>query len=365
MHARTRSAGQLSLRSRVCHDDGIALPIQSVAASARVSGPLSRLPDMTAPRYLQIHQPTPHLLAREASEGLLRPQAALSPKFLYDPLGSRLFEAITVLDEYYLTRTEARIVEDHRARIAQAVRALLTEVSALVDLGAGSGAKAAAWFDTLRPKRYVAIDISVDYLREALEVLAGRHPHVPMTGIGLDFSTRLALPEDAVPARCLMHYPGSSIGNFAPDEARRLLSEVRDASRGGALLIGVDLVKSEPVLVPAYDDALGVTAAFNLNVLLHLNRLLAADFDPRDWQHVALYSRAQERIEMHLQARRSVTVRWAGHGRHFDAGERIHTESSYKWTLEGFNALLRAAGYRHIQHWCDPQQWFAVFLAGG
>ena len=349
----------------MCHDDGIDLLIQSAGVLTRVPGIPPRLPDMTAPRYLQIHQPTPQLLAREASEGLLQPDAALSPKFLYDPLGSRLFEAITVLDEYYLTRTEARIVGDHRAQIAQAVRGLLTEVSALVDLGAGNGAKAAAWFDALRPERYVAIDISVDYLREALEALAGRHPQMPMTGIGLDFSTRLALPEDAVPARCLMHYPGSSIGNFAPDEARRLLSEVRDASRGGALLIGVDLVKSERVLVPAYDDALGVTAAFNLNLLLHLNRLLAADFDPRDWQHVALYSEAQDRIEMHLQARRSVTVRWAGHGRYFAVGERIHTESSYKWTPEGFDALLRAAGYRHIQHWCDPQQWFAVFLAGG
>lgn len=320
---------------------------------------------MTAPRYLQTDRPDDGRLAREATEGLLQPAAALSPKFLYDPLGSRLFEAITALDEYYLTRTEAGIVGEHRDRIAHAVRALLPEVSALVDLGAGNGAKAAAWFDVLRPQGYVAVDISVDYLRESLDALARRHPAMSMTGIGLDFSARLAFPEDALPAGCLMHYPGSSIGNFAPAEACRLLSEARQASRGGALLIGVDLVKPAQRLVPAYDDALGVTAAFNLNLLLHLNRLLGADFDPRDWRHVALFSPGQSRIEMHLEARRAVTVRWASHRRVFAAGERIHTENSYKWTLDGFDALLRSAGYSHTQHWCDAQRWFAVVLASG
>jgi L-histidine N-alpha-methyltransferase len=320
---------------------------------------------MTAPRYLQIHQPDDALLAREASEGLLQPVATLSPKFLYDPLGSRLFEAITVLEEYYLTRTEAQIVHALRDPMARAVHEVLPEVSALVDLGAGNGAKAAAWFDTLRPQRYVAVDISVDYLRESIEEQARRHPGIAMTGIGLDFSSRLAFPEGELPDRCLMHYPGSSIGNFAPEEARRLLTDARVAARGGALLIGVDLVKSADWLVPAYDDVLGVTAAFNLNLLRHLNRLLGADFDPRDWMHVALYSHSRARIEMHLQARRAVTVRWTGHQRHFESGERIHTENSYKWTLDGFSALLRSAGYQKIQSWCDPRQWFAVFLASG
>jgi dimethylhistidine N-methyltransferase len=184
-----------------------------------------------------------------------------------------------------------------------------------------------------------------------------------MIGVGMDFSTRLALPPDLDTGPALLFYPGSSIGNFAPAAALRLLREARAAAAGGALLIGVDCVKPADVLEAAYDDALGVTAAFNLNLLRHLNRLLGSDFDVRQWRHVAMFNRAGSRIEMHLEARQSLTVRWADGERDFDAGERIHTEDSYKWQPADFQALLHEAGFGQVQHWSDTLGWFSVMLA--
>jgi dimethylhistidine N-methyltransferase len=287
----------------------------------------------------------------------------VSPKFLYDALGSRLFDAITELDEYYPTRTEAALFAAHGAAIADAVLAATGPAPALVDLGAGDGAKAARLFPRLAPGRYVAVDISVDYLRGTLERLSREHPGIAMLGVGLDFGAGLRLPDGVVEGSALVFYPGSSIGNFAPDEARALLADMRHASRGGAVLVGVDLVKAASRLEAAYDDALGVTAAFNLNILRRLNTLLGADFRPRQWQHVALYDAAEARIEMHLQAREALVVRWPGAERRFAAGERIHTENSYKWTLPRFGALLSEAGFGQQRHWTDEAGEFAVFVA--
>ncbi len=318
---------------------------------------------MTQPRFLQITRPDDAALAQEAAAGLLQPAAAVSPKFLYDALGSRLFDAITELDEYYPTRTEAAIFAAHGPAMADAVRAVTGAAPILVDLGAGDGAKAARFFPRLQPRRYVAVDISADYLQGSLASLARQHPGIEMWGLGLDFSAALALPHEAVDEPALLFYPGSSIGNFAPDAARRLLAEMRQASRGGAVLLGVDLVKAASRLEAAYDDALGVTAAFNLNLLRRLNRLLGADFNARQWRHVALYDAALSRIEMHLEAREPLAVRWPGAERHFAAGERIHTENSCKWTVEGFAALLASAGLAQQRHWCDAAGDFAVFVA--
>ena len=318
---------------------------------------------MREPQFIQLHEPDAARLAAEAAQGLLAPQAHVSPKFFYDALGSSLFQAITELDEYYPTRTEAAILSAHGAAVAQAVRQAVGAGATMVDLGAGDCAKAARLFEPLALARYVAVDISVDFLRDALVGLQRRFAALDLVGVGLDFSARLALPPGLVPSPALVFYPGSSIGNFAPDAALRLLREARELSAGGALLVGVDLAKPAAVLEAAYDDALGVTAAFNLNLLRHLNRLLRSDFDPRQWQHVALYDAAAGRVEMHLQARHPLTVQWPGGERRFAAGERIHTENSYKWQRADFEALLRDAGFARVQTWTDEQGWFAVTLA--
>jgi dimethylhistidine N-methyltransferase len=233
----------------------------------------------------------------------------------------------------------------------------------LVDLGAGDGAKAARCFRSMGVSRYVAIDISADFLQGAIANLQRLHPSVEMVGLGLDFSEDLAVPAELIGGPSLLFYPGSSIGNFNRDQALRLLRQARGLCQGGVLLIGVDLVKPKPVLERAYDDALGVTAAFNLNLLRHLNRLLGADFILRQWRHVALYDEDLGRIEMHLQARQALTVSWPGASRSFERGERIHTENSYKWQPAAFQALLREAGFVTVQTWTDPQHWFAVMLA--
>ena len=320
---------------------------------------------MRTPDFLQLHQIDDRALAVEAGAGLCAAQAQVSPKFFYDALGSRLFDAITETEEYYPTRTEAAIFARHEAAIAQAARQAAGEHAALVDLGAGNCAKASRLFGSLAPSQYVAVDISVDFLRQSLQCLQREFPAMRMTGVGLDFSGRLALPAGTVHGPAVVFYPGSSIGNFDPGHARHLLAQAREVAAGGALLIGVDLVKPVPVLEAAYDDALGITAAFNLNLLNHLNRLLGADFRLREWQHLARWDEPQARIEMHLEARRSLTVAWPGGERRFAAGERIHTENSYKWTVPRFEQLLRDAGFAQVQHWCDDAQWFGVFLASG
>jgi dimethylhistidine N-methyltransferase len=190
-----------------------------------------------------------------------------------------------------------------------------------------------------------------------------RHPHMAFTGIGVDFADELVLPAGVLDGPALVFYPGSSIGNFDRDQALHLLRQAHALSRGGALLIGADLVKPRAVLEAAYDDALGVTAAFNLNLLRHTNRLLGSDFGPQQWRHEAHFNEAASRIEMHLRAREDLQVQWPGGERHFAAGEGIHTENSCKWRAADFIALLEQAGWRDVRCWDDPQHWFGVFTA--
>jgi L-histidine Nalpha-methyltransferase len=318
------------------------------------------LESSSALEFLQLHQPHAAAPRAELAAGLQQTQAVIAPKYFYDALGSRLFEAITDLPEYYPTRTEASIVQDALPQLAQHIG----QGATLIDLGAGNCAKAARLFEALAPAQYVAVDISVEFLREALHCLQREHPQVSMLGVGMDFSSQLNLPAQVRKARRVFFYPGSSIGNFTPHDAQRLLANMAQAAGpGGQLLIGMDLVKPEAQLVPAYDDALGVTAAFNLNVLLHVNRLLGSDFNARDWQHVALYNTSTARVEMHLQARRDVQVTWPQGQRRFHAGERIHTENSHKYTRDTATALLASGGFA-VQHvFTDAQQQFALLLA--
>jgi dimethylhistidine N-methyltransferase len=312
-----------------------------------------------SPRFIQAHvtdSAHERALARAELQG---EPARAAPKFFYDRLGSQLFEAITELPEYYPTRTEAGIFRMHAAAMAREIGADIT----LIDLGAGNCAKAARLFPLLEPRRYVAVDISVEYLRDALRQVQRENPQLDMVGLGLDFSASLELPADLTQGRPVFFYPGSSIGNFAPHEALGFLRRIRERAQGGGLLIGVDLVKPANILEPAYDDALGVTAAFNLNLLRHLNRLIESDFRPEQWRHIGLYNVIESRIEMHLEARADLTVSWPGGERAFRCGERIHTENSYKYTVDGFAAMLHEAGFAPARHWSDAQDWFAVFWA--
>jgi L-histidine Nalpha-methyltransferase len=311
------------------------------------------------PSFLQLHNESQQSVRAELIGGLCAPAATVAPKFLYDPLGSRLFDAITELDEYYPTRTEAAIFREHGPSMAEAAGPIGT----LIDLGAGNCSKALGLMPLLRPRKYLAIDISVEFLRQSLAQVQRAHPTLEVAGLGLDFSSRLDLPAGLVQGRPVFFYPGSSIGNFSPEEAASFLRGVHANAGGGGLLIGVDLVKDAAVLEAAYDDALGVTGAFNLNLLLHVNRLIGSNFQPRDWRHLALYNTHSARIEMHLEARRAVTVAWPGGERRFVNGERIHTENSCKYSVSRFQALLRDAGFRAVQHWQDHQGWFAVFWA--
>jgi len=305
-------------------------------------------------------------VAQELEEGLLEPSALISPKFFYNELGSKLFEAITGLEEYYPTRTEAAIFQASYPQIAATLNASGIRDSCLIDLGAGNCAKASALIPHLQPRQYVPVDISVEFLKDAAAQVQNSFPALDIVGLGMDFSSGLAMPREVQRQDRVFFYPGSSLGNFHPPQALEFLRHIADPAQGKArgLLLGIDLVKDSAQLEAAYDDALGVTAAFNKNLLLNVNSLLQSDFDVRQWRHVALFNAEESRIEMHLEALSDLTVRWPGHARRFNAGERIHTECSYKYTVERMTALLRQAGFRHVEHWTDPNSWFAVFWAG-
>jgi dimethylhistidine N-methyltransferase len=317
-----------------------------------------------SPRFVQAPAAEPDRGLGDLAAGLLRDPAQVAPKYFYDRLGSALFDAITELPEYYPTRTEAAIFAAHGSEIAAALGAGAT----LIDLGAGNCAKASRLIPLLDPRRYIAVDISADHLQDALRWLQREHAALDITGVGMDFSRSAQLPAglvDTAAERPVFFYPGSSIGNFTPDEALAFLRGVRAQAERGGLLIGVDLVKPVDELEAAYDDPLGVTAAFNLNLLRNVNRALGSDFAPRQWRHLARFDTARSRIEMHLEAREGLVVAWPGGARRFARGERIHTENSYKYHVDAFAALLRDAGFAGTDCWTDPRHRFAVFFARG
>jgi dimethylhistidine N-methyltransferase len=294
--------------------------------------------------------------------GLMDVQAWVSPKYFYDALGSQLFETITELAEYYPTRAECALLEQN----GESISLVTGKGAVLIDLGAGNCAKARGLFGRLQPSQYVAVDVAVDTMRPALHALQTEFPYIEMLGIGADIGEGINLPKPVRRNRRLFFYPGSSIGNFSPDEALRLLTQIRELSLSdGGLLIGIDLIKDEAVLHAAYNDALGVTAAFNLNLLNNLNKIIGSDFVVAEWQHRAAFNARQSRIEMYLQARNDVHVSWPGGSRDFSKGESIHTENSYKYSLPQFEALLRRAEFSRINYWTDADKTFAVFYAAG
>ena len=312
------------------------------------------------------HAPAEPLDANaELIAGLHAAPACVSPKYFYNALGSKLFEAITGLDEYYPTRTEGLIFEAANSQITAALLDAGISQPCLIDLGAGNCAKALALMPHIQPRQYVPVDISVEFLRDAAGRVQDSFPALDIVGLGMDFSKGVHLPPQVQSHDRVFFYPGSSLGNFHPDQALTFLSHIADPQEGMArgLLLGIDLVKDTAVLEAAYDDVLGVTAAFNKNLLLNVNSILKSDFDLRQWQHVALFNTVESRIEMHLEASCKLAVEWPGHHRQFAKGERLLTEWSYKYTPDSMTTLLRQAGFKEVRYWTDPKAWFAVFWA--
>jgi dimethylhistidine N-methyltransferase len=297
--------------------------------------------------------------------GLSLPQKALSPKYFYDAHGSRLFEAICRLREYYPTRCELALTRAHLEDIAR----FAGERCELIEYGSGESLKTRLLLARLRPAAYVPVDISEAALRWAAKRLAREFPWLDILGVIGDFMQPLKLPVYRTRAglRRVVYFPGSTIGNLTPEEAHAFLKMSRAlVGTKGAMLVGVDMKKDANVLHAAYNDAKGVTAAFNLNLLERANRELGADFQRKRFAHYAFYNAALGRIEMHLVSLAKQTVAIGSHRFGFDIGESIHTENSCKYSVEGFRALALAAGFRTAKVWMDAKRYFALFgLAAG
>ncbi len=316
-------------------------------------------PESTAkPAYRIVNRLAIDQVAERARliSGLRAPHATIEPKYFYDELGCALYAAICQLDEYYPTRTERAIFQSFRGEIAEAVGLGGT----FVDMGAGDCCKALSWLPYLQPTRYLAVDIAGPTMETSLANMAPEFPEIDMVGLITDFSEQLELPAELVDGRTTLFYPGSSIGNFTPANAVKFLRQMRRHATNG-LLIGVDAKKEKAKLDAAYADALGVTAAFNLNALRHINREIGSDFVESRFKHVGQYNEALGRIEMHLESLISQQVNIDGVARSFAAGERIHSENSYKYSQAEFEAMLREAGFTNVRAWTNPQQAFWVF----
>ncbi len=291
--------------------------------------------------------------------GLGRPKKAIPCKYLYDERGSALFDEICELDEYYLTRTELSILHRHVAEMADAIG----PDCAIIELGSGSGLKTRLLLEHLaEPRAYLPVDISAEPLIRSASELSDRFPGLEIIPVSDDFTRDFDLPEIGPgQVRRVVYFPGSTIGNFRPAAARRLLRSIaRLIGPGGGLLIGFDLDKDESIVWPAYNDRRGVSAAFNLNLLARINRELDGDFDLDAFAHRADYLRAEERVELSLVSLGEQRVRVAGRDFLFEAGEPIHTEDSYKYTLDHFARLTARAGFSLDRQWLDDNQYFCV-----
>lgn len=312
-----------------------------------------------SPRQVAFHDhaPTPDDFLDAVLSGLVRRRKAIPCKYLYDERGSRLFERICALPEYYPTRTEIALLETHRREMADHVG----PGCRLVDFGAGSSRKARLLLGALdRPRAYLPVEISREQLQASASAIASDHPGLRVTAVCTDYTRPFRLPVG--PGRAVGFFPGSTIGNFTPGQARRFLATARRVLGNGPMLVGVDLKKPEAVLQAAYDDGAGVTAAFNLNLLARANRELGADFHLDRFRHRAAYDRRRCRVEMHLESLGRQTVRLRGRDFVLANGETIHTENSYKYAPDGFAAVAIGAGYRVARMWTDPARLFAVFM---
>ncbi|MCZ6846885.1 MAG: L-histidine N(alpha)-methyltransferase [Alphaproteobacteria bacterium] len=290
--------------------------------------------------------------------GLSQPQKRILSKYFYDERGSRLFEQITQLPEYYPTRTETALLRAHAAEFAE----LIGPHASLVEFGSGSSTKVRILLDALEaPSGYVPIDISRDHLIESAKDLAEAYPDLMVVPIAADYTKPLKLPEIANELVRIGFFSGSTIGNFLYAEAVDFLrTAATELGTDNGLLIGVDLKKDEAILHAAYNDAEGITAQFNLNILRHINRELDADFDLDGFSHDARWRPEEGRVEMHLVSKHSQTVLVGGQVFEFAEGESIHTEDSHKYTVEEFHALAAEAGWRAFRHWTDADDLFSI-----
>jgi dimethylhistidine N-methyltransferase len=298
-------------------------------------------------------------LLEDVIAGLSAPQKALPAKYFYDEVGAELFERICELPEYYPTRTELAMLSARSEEIADAIG----RDSTIIEYGSGSGRKTRVLIAAVKPRAYVAIDIACEQLQSAVGELASTFPGVHMVAVCADYSGAYTLPSLDVPAhsRRVVFFPGSTIGNFTRAEALAFLRKAREVATGsGAMLIGVDLKKSTRVLNAAYNDASGVTAAFNKNLLHRINRELGADFDAASFRHDAYYDEAAGRVEMHLVSTCPQRVSIAGRTFIFAEGESIHTENSHKYSVDEFQALAREAGFHPLKYWTDSAHLFSI-----
>ena len=292
--------------------------------------------------------------------GLAAPIPAVPARWLYDRRGSELFEEITRLPEYYPTRTETAMLERYSGDFA----AMFAPGAAVVEFGSGSSAKTPILLRAVAPVAYVPIDISGDFLRESADALRAEFPGLPIHPVEADFMRRLDLPGEIAEAPRLGFFPGSTIGNFVARSAVDLLRAMKETlGEGSRLLIGMDRIKDVDVLLAAYDDAAGVTARFNLNLLHRINAELDGDIPVEAFRHRAIWNDAMSRIEMHLEAVRDAQFTVAGQSFSFRAGETIHTENSHKYGYRDSRLMLRAAGWGVIHEWIDEKEWFSIILA--
>ena len=295
--------------------------------------------------------------ARDVVDDLSQAPKRLSPKYFYDATGSKLFEEITRLPEYYPTRTEMTILRDR----ARAISAFIPDGAALVEFGAGATTKVRLLLDECTISAYVPVDISGQFLNEQADALRADYPQLSVYPVTADFTAPFELPDAVGIMPKVGFFPGSTLGNFEPNEARAFLTSARTIlGRGARMVNGVDLEKDERVLYDAYNDSAGVTARFNLNVLHRINRELGGDFDIGAFIHRAIYNRDRHRIEMHLISKKALTARVCGKKFSFRPGESIHTENSYKYSIDRFMTLARSSGWNPLQSWTDEDCMFSV-----
>ncbi len=315
---------------------------------------------MTPPRYtFHDYHPTLADLHAEVVAGLSRSPKAIPPKFFYDARGSELFEAICAQPEYYLPDVERALL---RSALGE-IREIVGQGRVLIEPGAGSLRKVRWLLPALRPGAYVPMDISREFLRTAATALTEDHPWLRVHAACADFTTVLPIPEVVPPVPRLGFFPGSSLGNFDPEDACAFLGRIHEMlGHGGMLLIGVDTRKARSVLDAAYNDAAGFTARFNLNLLHRIRRELDADCDPDGFTHRAFYDPAKGRVEMHLVSRRAQHIRVGSQRFSFGVGETLRTECSYKYAPGEFLDLARRAGFDECRHWIDRAGWFGLYL---